>query len=351
MISLSELCIDLPGFSLKNINLGVEEKDFFVIIGPTGSGKSLILEAVTGLIPVNSGSVFIENTDVTDLPTELRGVGIVYQDFALFPHLNVQKNSLYGVRYHNIPEKEIKDRFSLLVNCMDLTRILLRHPMTLSGGEKQRVALARALILNPRVLLLDEPLSALDPMLQDDLKRLLKQLHKELGATFVMVSHNFSDVLFLANKGAIINKGRIIQTGTVTDLFEKPSSPFAAEFVGMKNVFSIKAMASGVVTIPGRKGDLELKTGIKGESGAADDFSWLALRPEDILLSRKGGAPNTFEGRVTGLVAREFYHDVFVDVSGVAFVVRCSRQKIVKKSIKPDTKLCISLPAASMHFF
>ncbi|MEA1969368.1 MAG: ATP-binding cassette domain-containing protein [Thermodesulfobacteriota bacterium] len=350
MICLSDLCLHLPGFSLKDINLLIEEKDFFALIGPTGSGKSLVLEAVMGLMPVDSGKIFINGTDVTGFSPESRGVGIVYQDYALFPHLNVQKNILYGVRYHNISKRDVESRFSLLIENMNLSHLLLRHPMTLSGGEKQRVALARALILNPEVLLLDEPLSALDPLLQDELKGLLKLLHKELGATFVMVSHSFSDVLFLANKGAIIHKGEIVQTGAVGELFEKPESSFAAEFVGMKNIFPIKRCDSSSVTISCDNTDSYINLDISSDRSGAG-FNYMALRPEDIFFPEDFSGCNTFEGVVTNLASREFYYDVIIQVKGVVFVAKCTRQKILKKRIEPGSKILITIPANSIHFF
>ena len=202
MISVSGLSLKLPGFSLKNINLNVGQNDFFALIGPTGSGKSLLLEAIMGLIAVDSGRVMINGQDVTRASTEKRNAGIVYQDYALFPHLSVRKNIMYGVKHHRIPKQEAVKRFDSLVEQMNLERVLERFPDTLSGGEKQRVALARALILKPLVLLLDEPLSALDPVLQMISNTCSNHFTKKPHNLFNGL-HDFADVMFLAKTGPL----------------------------------------------------------------------------------------------------------------------------------------------------
>ena len=344
MIRVRDLSIRLPGFSLESIDLDVSERDFFALIGPTGSGKSLLLEAIMGLMPIDSGAVFLDNQEITKTPPEQRGLGIVYQDYALFPHLDVQKNIHYGVRYHAISKVEAKERFEFLVETMNLSHLLNRHPLTLSGGEKQRVALCRALILNPRVLLLDEPLSALDPVLQDDIKNLLKSLHHTLGTTFVMVSHDFSDVLFLANRGAIIHRGKIEQTGTIQELFEKPQSPFAAEFVGMKNVFPITGCNGCTVGIQGLEVCLDRPAAGRG---------FLAVRPEEILSldGDQGGGANRFSGLVQRLVNRGFYFDVFIRVNGVEFMAQWTRRQVLERKLKSGDIICIDIPEAIVHTF
>ena len=269
----------------------------------------------------------------------------MYQDYALFPHLDVQKNIRYGIRYHAISRVEADARFESLVETMNLSHLLDRHPLTLSGGEKQRVALCRALILNPRVLLLDEPLSTLDPVLQDDIKNLLKSLHQTLGTTFVMVSHDFSDVLFLANRGAIIHRGKIEQTGTIQELFERPGSPFAAQFVGMKNVFPITGCNGRAVSIKGLE--------VCHDLCAVPGRGYLAVRPEEILCldADQDGGANRFSGRVQRLVNRGFYFDVFIRVNGVELMAQWTRRQVLEKKLKKGDMIWVAIPEASVHTF
>jgi len=240
MIRLESLHIRLPDFSLDNVNLDIPDGEFFVLMGPTGSGKTLLLEAIAGLMKTSSGRIFIDGREMTGQPPEKRGIGIVYQDQALFPHLTVAQNISYGLRYHRTDPEKAREHVAGLVSLLDLDRLLGRLPGNLSGGEKQRVALARALTVQPDVLLLDEPLSALDPNFRDDVRQALKALHVSTGATFLMVSHDFSDALSLADRAAVINKGKIEQVGQVEDIFKRPVSTFAADFVGMKNIFSAR---------------------------------------------------------------------------------------------------------------
>ncbi|MFV9646380.1 MAG: ABC transporter ATP-binding protein, partial [Desulfobacterales bacterium] len=237
MIRIKNLSVKLPGFSLHNIDLTVEKGEFFTLLGPTGAGKTVVLESVIGLIPVEKGRIYINNKEVTGLPPEKRDIGIVYQDYALFPHLTVYKNITYGLRYHPINGKEPGKKLSFIIDRLSLVPLLERSVINLSGGEKQRVALARALAIEPSVLLLDEPLSALDPNFREDTREILKRLHVETGITILMVTHDFTEAHFLAQRTAVINNGRIEQIGSIAEVFHKPSTPFVAGFVGMKNIF------------------------------------------------------------------------------------------------------------------
>ncbi|MEJ2723858.1 MAG: ABC transporter ATP-binding protein [Deltaproteobacteria bacterium] len=237
MIRVDKLCIDLPGFSIRSVDLSIEKGEFFTLLGPTGAGKTLVLEAISGLAPVTSGRIVVENREITRIAPEHRGIGIVYQDYALFPHLNVFQNITYGLRYHRMDHRESQKRVERFIEALNLGGLVNRSVSNLSGGERQRVALARALVVSPSVLLLDEPLSALDPNFREDLRKVLKELHCEMGITFLMVTHDFGEALFLADRAAVISQGRIEQVGKTDEVFQRPATPFVAEFVGMKNVF------------------------------------------------------------------------------------------------------------------
>lgn len=305
MIHLKDINLRVPGFVLKDINLHVQENDFFALIGSTGSGKSMLLEGITGLLPFSSGALWVGNKEITHLAVEKRNIAIVYQNFALFPHLTVRQNIFYGIPYHKISKQTALKRFDLLVSTLGLEKIIKRYPQALSGGEKQRVALARSLILNPRVLLLDEPLSALDPIFHEDAKQLLKKNHVDLDITIIMVSHNFSDVLYLANRGAIIKNGEIMQQGEIATLFDKPNSQFTAFFVGMKNIHPIHKRNGKIIVT-------ENNIEITPFSQPGDTANYMAIRPENISLKTIG--MEEFENFFTGKIERITSNGVFLNI-------------------------------------
>ncbi len=218
MLEVNAFTIGVPGFTLGPVDLSVKRGEFLSIIGPTGSGKSMLLEGIMGVLPENrrqfSGKVKWDGRDITHAPPEERHFGIVYQDAALFPHLNCLDNILYGTRYRAIDETTVGNRLEWLVNRFKIRHLLDRRPNRLSGGERQRVALARVLILEPRLILLDEPLSALDPIFRQEIRQLIVDLHHELGLTFIMVSHDFFEVRHMADSVILLSKGKIVQQGT-----------------------------------------------------------------------------------------------------------------------------------------
>lgn len=295
MIKIDGLHVNLPGFSLQGIDLALAQGEFFCLLGPTGAGKTLILESVAGIIPIAAGRIGVAGRDVTGLPPERRGVGIVYQDCALFPHLNVARNIQFGLRYHGRQSREARARYQDLVERLGLVPLLQRSVARLSGGEKQRVALARALVTAPRVLLLDEPLAALDPCFREEIRSLFSSLHRETGLTVLMVTHDFTDAHRLADRVAILNNGRIEQTDTVAGVFRKPATAFVAEFVGMKNLLPVR-VAGGRMAI----GDWALPMSAdNGQRHVA------AIRPEDVHLrpaaDATGGEEKGFPGTISAI--------------------------------------------------
>ncbi|WP_462324661.1 ABC transporter ATP-binding protein [Desulfoplanes sp.] len=342
MIEISNLHLALPGFSLEAIDLVIGQGDFFALIGPTGAGKSLVLETMLGMLPADQGTIRLSGTDITNLPPEKRGLGIVYQDFALFPHLSVRKNILYGTSFHDLPQNSIDDHLEFLVEKLGIAHILHRKPTSLSGGEKQRVALARSLILEPAALLLDEPLSALDPVLREEIKDLLRSIHQELGTTMIMVSHSFSDVFYLANKVAILKEGRIVQQGDVGQVFDRPNSRFTAGFVGIRNILEAtittnRARTLGpTVTLP---------------PNSDTNARFLAIRPEDICPLRVGhnGFENTFSGTVTNIAHQGFYFDVWIDVAGLRLQAVWDKHFVLDQKIRPGQTIDIGFHAHKVH--
>jgi len=345
MIQIEHLSVEFTGFSLTDIHLTVDEGTFFILMGPTGAGKTVLLEAIAGLIPVSGGTITIGTTDVTRLPPEKRGVGIVYQDYALFDHLDVTHNITYGLRYHGIDKGRSRRNFDRLVEELDLSRLLKRRTNNLSGGERQRVALARALIVEPAILLLDEPLAALDPAFREDIRRALKRLHRESGVTFLMVTHDFAEALSLADRAAVMNGGIIEQTGTIEDIFQRPRSTFVADFVGMKNLFRARfADTSAIVD------GLSIELGRTPDNGQR----YIAIRPEDIVLSRephRSSMRNTHTGRVNAIIDHGMYHEVTVAVEHVTFSSLITKRSLLELDIRKDRPIIIAFKATAIHTF
>jgi len=345
MIAIQGLDIDLRDFHLRDINLDVAENEFFILMGPTGAGKTVLLEAIAGLVPIKSGTIYIGGKDITGLPPEKRGISIVYQDYALFPHLTVRDNITYGLHFHKIDKRKAQERLAQLIEVLNLSHLQHRLPANLSGGEKQRVSVARALMVEPKVLLLDEPLSALDPRFREEVRGALKRLHKSSIITFVMVTHDFAEALSLAGRAAVMNNGRIEQVGEIEDIFKRPNSAFVADFVGMKNLFSAefrgtKALVSG----------LEIELGVT----PVNSHGYIAIRPEDIVISRRrfsSSMRNSFPAVVTAIIDQGFYYEVRVQSGEVAFASLITKSSLIDLKLRETADVVISFKAASIHFF
>jgi len=232
-LKIENLSYKLENFKLDNINFSVNQGEYFVLLGKSGSGKTLLLESIAGFHKVD-GKIIFGDTDISKLPPELRDIGFVYQDFALFPNLNVKENIMFSKKY----KKKIKNKnsFEDLVNFLDLNHLLDRKIDNLSGGEKQRVAIARALFSEPKLLLLDEPLSAIDPTFRNHIMKFLKDIHRKYNLTTIHVTHNFREASYLADKIAIIMNGKINQVGKATEVLNNPANIEVAKFLGFKNI-------------------------------------------------------------------------------------------------------------------
>lgn len=345
MIRIENLDIQLLEFRLKIAELTIGEKDFFMLMGPTGAGKTVLLEAIAGLVSTDAGKILINGTDVTRLPPEKREVGIVYQDHALFPHLNVLQNIIYGLRFHSINMQEGKERLRQLTELLNIGHLQRRLPINLSGGEKQRVALARALIVRPNVLLLDEPFSALDPGFREEIRNALKRLHENTDTTFLMVSHDFGDALALADRGAVLDHGTIQQTGAIHDIFQKPTSVCVAEFVGMKNIFKAK-FQDGTADLGGIK--MLLDRPLDEEHG------YVAIRPEDIRVALNPFPPsldNRFPGIVTTVVNHGFTYEMHVKTGNVTLRALVTKKFLVDLGVREKSQVFVSIDAGSIHSF
>jgi len=239
LLRLDHLTLHRENFSLKALSLEIKKGEYFVVLGRTGSGKTLLLESIAGVHAV-AGRVLLHEREITSLPPEARNIGFVYQDFMLFPHMSVDQNIRYAARYRKKVQDE--EALALLLSLLQIEHLLKRKVDALSGGEKQRVALARALYASPEVLLLDEPLSAVDPSMREGIMEMLKSIVTRFGVTVVHVTHNFREAAFLADRIAILLDGSIVQVGRTDEVLTRPKTLDVARFLGFKNIFEGKVL-------------------------------------------------------------------------------------------------------------
>lgn len=284
------------------INLDIKQGEFFSILGPSGCGKTTTLRLVAGFERADTGNILIQGRSVNRVPAYRRPVNTVFQSYALFSHLNVWDNVAFGLRLQRISKAEIKTRVLEVLELVKMEGLRSRYPSQLSGGQQQRVALARALVNRPKVLLLDEPLGALDLKLRKQMQFELSNLHRELGLTFVMVTHDREEALSLSDRIAIMNQGKIEQVGTPTQIYERPQTTFVADFIGDTNLFEGEIVGASKEEIA-----ILTKAGIKIIVRRREDTNLVisksvsvSVRPEKIQLSLYNPSlqNNCFEGRV-----------------------------------------------------
>jgi len=313
--SVDNLSIDFKTFIIKDISFEINRGDYFCIIGPTGAGKTILLETIVGIYKPKTGRVILNNKNITNLSPEKRKIGMLYQDYALFPHLTAKENIEYGLKTKD------EDKIIEISKLLNIERVLDRLPETLSGGEKQRVSFARALIVQPDLLLMDEPFSALDINTKLKLRRLIKKVSEKLNLTIIHITHDLEDVWTLAKKVAIIKDGKFLQFGNINEIMDKPHSSFVADFVGtniLNGTVIEKKPNLTILNVDGR-----FFTSIDENCDIGDPVK-IAIRPENIIL---------FKDKPTGLSARNvfeaFVEDFFIE-GRVVFVMLRLRQQIFK---------------------
>jgi putative spermidine/putrescine transport system ATP-binding protein len=287
--------------AVDRVSLDVPRGQFLTLLGPSGSGKTTLLMIIAGFVEPTAGDVLVDGARITPLPPERRNFGMVFQGYALFPHLSVFDNVAFPLKVRRVPRADATERIRGALDLVQLTRLADRYPRQLSGGQQQRVALARALVFTPDVLLLDEPLSALDKKLRAELQWELKQIHQRVGTTFIYVTHDQEEALSMSDQIAIIRDGRIVQAGHPRRLYERPATRFVADFLGKSNFISGR-----IVALEGDRVVYEVAgcRYVQADGGTArrvGDEIVVALRPEKVELggaARPGDRPNAIEGRI-----------------------------------------------------
>lgn len=296
---------------LNNINLSIYNGEFLTILGPSGCGKTTTLRLIAGFETADEGNIIINDKKVNHIPPNKREVHTVFQSYALFPHMTVYNNVAFGLKMHKIPKEEIKSKVMDVLKIVKLEDFADRKPHQLSGGQQQRVALARALVNKPLVLLLDEPLSALDATLRKDMQKELKQLQRALGITFILVTHDQEEALSMSDRVVVMNNGNIEQIGTPKNVYEEPNSVFVAEFVGDINILNgeVLEILSGEIQAKVEGRICSIKTNKTLNIG--DKFK-LLLRPEDMRVEKLSEFPDT-EGLMIGNIELKTYKGATLD--------------------------------------
>lgn len=336
IISLENVTVTFDGETvLKNFNLNIKDGEFVTLLGPSGCGKTTTLRIIGGFIKPNSGNVLFNGKRINDLPAHKRTVNTIFQKYALFPHLNVYENIAFGMRIQKKSEKEIEETIKEMLKMVNLAGFANRNVNNLSGGQQQRIAIARALANKPKVLLLDEPLGALDLKLRKDMQVELKNIQQKTGITFLFVTHDQEEALSMSDTVVVMDKGEIQQVGTPKDIYNEPQNAFVADFIGESNIIDGKMKKDFLVEFDGK----EFKCLDSGffENEPVD----VVIRPEDIkIVSPKDG---DLSGIVTSVTFKGVHNEIIVDVKGFKWMIQSTEFQ------KPGDKIGLILQPDDIH--
>ena len=294
--------------AVDEVSLKIYQGEIFCLLGASGCGKTTLLRMLAGFEEPTAGKIWIDGADMAGIPPYKRPVNMMFQSYALFPHMSVEQNVAFGLKQDKLPKGEIKDRVAAMLELVKLTQFAGRKPHQLSGGQRQRVALARSLVKQPKLLLLDDPLGALDRKLREHTQFELVNIQEKLGVTFVVVTHDQEEAMTLASRIGVMNHGEIVQVGTPSDIYEYPISRFVADFVGSVNLFegTLVEDEPDYVRVASKElgGHFFVNHGV---SAAPDATVWVALRPEKIHIEREPPAGDDEDNRVQGVVKEIAY--------------------------------------------
>ena len=336
VIRLVDCCMQFDGETvLDSINLYFNDKEFLTLLGPSGCGKTTTLRIIAGFLKPTSGDVLFDDVRVNDIPPYKRRVNTVFQKYALFPHLDVYDNIAFGLRNAKVPEQEIDERVTEMLEVVSLKGFENRKVQALSGGQQQRVAIARALVMKPEVLLLDEPLGALDLRLRKDMQSELKRIQQQMGITFIYVTHDQEEALAMSDTIVVMDKGRIQQIGTPEDIYNEPKNAFVADFIGESNILDGIMRRDFEVEIFGRR----FRCLDKGfEPNEAVD---VVIRPEDVDIVKP--EEGLLRGTVTSITFKGMQYDVIVDFYGFKWLIQTT------DFVAVDSRIGIKLDPDAIH--
>ncbi|CAI1493155.1 Molybdate/tungstate import ATP-binding protein WtpC [Thermococcus nautili] len=344
MLRAEGISKDWKEFHLRDITLEVKEGEHFIILGPSGAGKTVLLEIIAGIIEPDSGRVYLGGRDVTDLPPEKRGLAYVPQNYALFPNMSVYDNIAFGLKVRKVPKPEIERKVREISEVLRIEHLLHRKPRTLSGGEQQRVALARALVVEPPLILLDEPFANLDVQTRAKLLTEMKRWKRELGFTALHVTHSFEEAISLGDRVGVMLDGRLVQVGKVRDVFSRPVSEEVARFLGFENI--IEGIAEGrKLRVNGV--EIELPVEAKGRVR-------VGLRPEDIIISTepiKSSARNEFKAVVESIEELGPLVRVHLSLGDITLTAFITRSSMLELGIEKGKEVYASFKASALHVF
>ncbi len=335
-----------PHTAIDELSLDIFQGEFFALLGPSGCGKSTLLRMLAGFTEPSSGRILLDGEDVAAVPPYRRPVNMMFQSYALFPHMSVEDNIAFGLKQDGLPRAEIRARVDEVMAMVQLGALARRKPHQLSGGQCQRVALARSLVKRPKLLLLDEPLGALDKKLREQTQFELMDIRERLGMTFVIVTHDQAEAMTMASRIAVMDHGRIKQVGTPTELYEQPGSRYVAGFLGDVNLIEGRAgdAADGVLTVESPAGRFLVGARDAVVHGAP---VWLAVRPEKLLLATERPpetTPNWVSGRVwdIGYLGNLSVYHVKLDSGQMLVSVQTNQMRLVERAIGFDDRVWLS---------
>ena len=347
IVELKNISVSFDGETvLDKINLDIKDKEFVTFLGPSGCGKTTTLRLIAGFLEPDEGEIYFENKIINDVPAYKRQVNTIFQRYALFPHLNVYENIAFGLRVKKMKEKEIKEKVEEMLKLVNLTGLEKRSIDKLSGGQQQRVAIARAIANHPKVLLLDEPLAALDLKLRKDMQKELKKIQQQLGITFIFVTHDQEEALTMSDRVVVMDAGKIQQIGTPQDIYNEPINAFVADFIGESNILDGKMLKDYLVEFSGSRFEC-LDKGFD-----TDELVDVVVRPEDvdIVPIEKG----QLTGVVTSVAFLGVHYEIIVDIGGFKWMIQTTDEHFVDDKvglfIEPDAIHIMKKSEYSGHY-